>query len=74
MGDGANGSRVVNNIGLGYGISIGMMLFMVVGLLTGLGVMMYRNCQAIAAHQQAAFEAEERGGNFGGALSASGRA
>lgn len=73
MGDGAGGSRVVNLIGVGYAISIGFMLLMVASLLTGLGYMMYRNCQAIATRQSAMLAEEEPGG-FGGAMPAAGNA
>ena len=57
MGDGAGGSRTVNSIGIGYALSIGMLLFTLVGVLGGLGYMMYRNCQIIAAQQNAAEQA-----------------
>lgn len=73
MGDGASGSRVVNGVGLGYAVSIGLLLFMVVGVILGLGFMMYRNCQAIAAYQRA-MSAVEEAGEFGGGTSAGVRA
>ena len=73
MGDGAGGNRTVNLIGVGYAISIGFMLLMVGGLIMGLGYMMYRNCQAIAARQNAML-AEEAAHGFGGSLSAAGHA
>lgn len=57
MGDGAGGSRVVNGIGIAYALSIGTLLFTVAGILCGLGYMMYRNCQIIAAQQAAAEQA-----------------
>ena len=72
MGDGASGDRTVNLIGVGYGISIMFMLCMVGGLITGLGYMMYRNCQAIAARQNAMLAEEETG--FGGSLPVPARA
>lgn len=66
MGDGASGSRVVNLIGVGYAISIIFLLFMVAALLSGLGYMAYRNCQAIAARQRAMLAEEEAEGFNGG--------
>ena len=54
-GDGAGGKYVYNGAGIGYAVSIGLMLFLVASVLGGLGYMMYRNCQLIAAQHQAAF-------------------
>lgn len=59
LGDGAKGSFSVNLIGLGYGLSILFMLFMVGALISGLVYMMYRNCQVIAARQNALLAEEE---------------
>ncbi len=52
----------LNGASLGFGLSIFFMIFMIVALLGGLGLMMYRSCRALAAQQHAAFarlEAEE---------------
>ena len=56
-GDGAKGSWAVNGAGIGYALSIGFMLFTLASILTGIGYMAYRNCQALAAQHQAAFAA-----------------
>lgn len=55
-GDGAGGSHVVNNVGVGYALSIGFMLFMLASAIGGVGLMAYRNCQALAAQHRAAQE------------------
>ena len=73
MGDGAGGKVAVNAVGLGYGLSILFLLALVTSVLVGLGWMMYRNCQIIAARQRAML-AEEEAGDFGGSLSAGGLA
>ena len=65
MADGASGSLSVNSLGVAYGLSIIGLLIMVVGLIGGLGFVAYRNCQIIAARQQAMLEAEDAA-NFGG--------
>ena len=70
MGDGAGGSRTVNLIGVGYGVSILFLLFMVAAIVSGLGYMAYKNCQAIAARQRAMMEAEDAAEGFAGGLSA----
>ena len=67
-GDGAGGSFTVNSMGIGYGLSIIGLLIMVMGLIGGLGYVAYRNCQIIAARQQAMLEAEDAG--FGGGVRA----
>ena len=60
MTPGADGTTPpLNGTSLGFGISIFFMIFMIVALLGGLGMMMYRSCQAIAARQQAMLEAED---------------
>ena len=56
-GDGAGGSRQINNQAIGYAVSIGLLFFMIAAALSTLGYLMYRNCQVIAARQQAALEA-----------------
>ena len=53
-GDGAGGSHTVNNVGVGYALSIGFMLFMLASVIGGIGLMAYRNCQALAAQHRAA--------------------
>ena len=53
-GDGAGGSRQVNSVGIAYALSIGFLLFMIAGALSVLGYYAYRNCQVIAAQQEAA--------------------
>ena len=63
-GDGAGGSFVVNSTGIGYGLSIIGLLLTVAGLVGSLGFVAYRNCQIIAARQQAMLDAEEA--DFGG--------
>ena len=73
MGDGASGSYSVNLVGLGYGLSILFLLLMVGSIVSGLVYMMYRNCQAIAARQNAML-AEEEMNDFGGAMPAVGHA
>ena len=73
MGDGASGSYTVNLIGVGYGLSILFLLLTVAGIVSGLVYMMYRNCQAIAARQNAML-AEEEAQGFGGSLPAVGHA
>ena len=67
-GDGAGGSFVVNSTGIGYGLSIIGLLLMVASLIGALGYVAYRNCQIIAARQQAMLEAEEA--DFGGGVHA----
>ncbi len=62
-GDGAGGSFQTNGKALGYALSIGMLLFLVVGLISVLGYLAYRNCQILAAQQRALLEAEEFGQN-----------
>ena len=64
-GDGAGGSRQINPVAIGYAVSIGFMLFMIAGLLTALGYMMYRNCQTLALQQQAALREEPDFGHGG---------
>ena len=64
MGDGASGSFSVNGAGLGYGLSIIGLLVTIMGLIGGLGYVAYKNCQIIAARQQAILEAEDA--DFGG--------
>ena len=59
-GDGAGGDHTVNMVGIGYGLSIGFLLFTLASLIGTVGYMAYRNCQLIAAQHQAVFEA--RGG------------
>ena len=59
-GDGAGGNHTVNGAGIGYALSIGFMLFMIASTLTGIGLMAYRNCQALAAQHEAAFAARNR--------------
>ena len=60
MTPGADGTvPPLNGTSLGFGISIFFMIFMIVALLGGLGMMMYRSCRAIAARQQAMLEAED---------------
>ncbi len=52
----------LNGASLGFGISIFFMIFMIAALLGGLGFMMYRSCQVIAARHGAMLarlEAEE---------------
>lgn len=71
-GDGAGGSFQTNGKALGYALSIGFLLFMIVGLIGTLGYFAYRNCQVLAARQRAMLEAEDYG--QGGALSSGVRA
>ena len=52
-GDGAGGSRQINGQAVGYAVSIGLMFFTIIAALSTLGFLMYRNCQVIAARQQA---------------------
>ena len=59
----------VSSLGIAYGLSIIGLLVMVFGLIGGLGYMAYRNCQVIAARQQAMLAAEEAA-DFGGGLRA----
>ncbi len=60
MVPGADGKAPpLNGASLGFGLSIFFMLFMIAALLGGLGFMMYRSCQAIAARQQATLGDEE---------------
>ena len=49
----------LNGDSLGFGLSIFFMLFMIAALLGGLGFMMYRSCQTIAARQQVMLDEEE---------------
>ncbi len=52
----------LNGASVGFGLSIFFLIFMIVALLGGLGLMMYRSCRVIAAHQRAAMarmDAEE---------------
>lgn len=67
-GDGAGGSFKVNNVGIGYGLSIIGLLLMIGCLLAGLGYVAYKNCQIIAARQQAMLDTEDA--DFGGGLRA----
>ncbi|MBE7156846.1 MAG: hypothetical protein INR62_00165 [Rhodospirillales bacterium] len=39
----------LNGDSVGFGLSIFFMLFMIVGVLSGLGYMMYRSCRVLAA-------------------------
>ena len=71
-GDGAGGSYKTDGKALGYALSIGMLLFLIVGLVATLGYFAYRNCQILAAQQRAAMGEEEFG--QGGALSSGIRA
>lgn len=57
-GDGAGGSFKTDGKALGYALSIGFLLFMIVGLLAALGYFAYRNCQVLAAQQRAMLEDE----------------
>ncbi len=43
----------LNGASIGFGLSIFLMIFLIVALLGGLGFMMYRSCQTIAARQEA---------------------
>ena len=58
-GDGQGGSFKTNSVALSYAITIGFLLFMVASLITGLGYLMYRNCQVLAAQHQAALREDE---------------
>ncbi len=60
-GDGAGGSYKTDGKALGYALSIGMLLFLIVSLIAILGYYAYRNCRILAAQQQAMLEAEEFG-------------
>ncbi len=71
-GDGAGGSYQTNGKAMGYALSIGFLLFMIVGLIATLGYFAYRNCQILAAQHRAAMEHEEYG--QAGALSSGIRA
>ena len=60
MVPGADGvTPPLNGASLGFGLSIFFMLFMIAALLGGLGFMMYRSCQTIAARQQAMLVEED---------------
>ena len=72
-GDGAGGSYKTNSVALGYAVTIVFLLFMVSGIITGLGYLMYRNCRILTAQQNAALREEEDFGH-GGALSSGVRA
>ena len=56
-GDGAGGSHNVNGAGIGYALTIGMLLFTLASLIFGVGYYAYRNCMVLAAQHQAALEA-----------------
>ncbi len=58
-GDGAGGNHTVNGAGLGYGITIVMLLFTLASIIFFVGRLAYRNCQALAAQHQAAMEARQ---------------
>ena len=51
----------LNGTSVGFGLSIFFMIAMIVSLLGGLGFMMYRSCQTLAAQQRALLESEEMG-------------
>lgn len=62
MTPGANGSTPpLNGASIGFGLSIFFMIAMIVGLLGGLGFMMYRSCQTLAAQQRAMLDSEDTG-------------
>ncbi len=62
MTPGADGTTPpLNGASLGFGLSIFFMIFMVAALIGGLGFMMYRSCQAIAARQDAELARTEAG-------------
>ena len=56
-----NGKTALNGISLGFGVGVLFMLVVVFGVLGGLGYMMYRSCQVIAAQQRAAMAEEDAG-------------
>ena len=56
------GAVPLNGASIGFGLSIFFLIFMIVALLSGLGFMMYRSCQTLAARHRvilARMEAEE---------------
>ena len=60
-GDGAGGSYKTDGKALGYALSIGSLIFLVMGLVAVLGYFAYRNCQVLAAQHRATLENEEYG-------------
>ena len=61
-GDGAGGNHTVNGAGLGYAITIGMLLFTLASIIFFVGRLAYRNCQALAAQHQEAMAARQGAG------------
>ncbi len=60
-GDGAGGNHTVNGAGLGYAVTIGMLLFTLASIIGVIGRFAYFNCQALAAQHEAAMEARHGG-------------
>ena len=56
-----HGKAALTGISLGFGFGVIFMLVTVFAVLGGLGYMMYRSCQIIAAQQKAAMAAEDAG-------------